>query len=261
MGGIRRGRRQAVRGRRRGDAGDHGSMTSMKTIGVLGGISPQATMDFEARVHRVSQRLIPQDRNYGYPPMIVWYHRRLPMKVGDDGRPLVPREIDPQLVEAARWLGQGVDFLVIPCNSAHVGLRDIAAAAGCPVLSMIDLVVEDVARRGWRSAGVLGFGGAPALYLDPLRTRGMRCESIDAALQAPLDAAILTLMEGREGAPGVAWEGAGAARAALFNALPFAEVRVLTDAADEKAPVDFESSLDTVMPHVAQVLARWAQAS
>jgi len=171
----------------------------MKTMGVLGGISPQATMDFETRVHRVSQRLIPQDRNYGYPPMVVWYHRRLPMKVGDDGRPLVPREIDPQLVEAARWLGKGVDFLVIPCNSAHVGAQAIAAAAGRPVLSMIDLVVQDVVRRGWRSAGVLGFGGAPALYVDPLRARGIRCEAIDATRQASLDAAILTLMEGREG--------------------------------------------------------------
>jgi aspartate racemase len=172
----------------------------MKTIGVLGGISPQATMDFEARVHRVSQQLIPQDRNHGYPPMVVWYHRRLPMRVGDDGRPLVPREIDPQLVEAAAWLGKGVDFLVVPCNSAHVGLAQLTAAAGCPVLSMIDLVVDDIARRGWRSAGVLGFGGAPAVYLDPLRARGIRCEAIDATLQASLDAAICTLMEGREGA-------------------------------------------------------------
>jgi aspartate racemase len=172
----------------------------MKTIGILGGISPQATMDFETRVHRVSQRLIPQDRNYGYPPMVVWYHRRLPIKVDDAGRPVTPREVDPQLVEAARWLGKGVDFLAIPCNAAHVGVAAITAAAGCPVLSMIDLVIEDVARRGWRSAGVLGFGGAPAIYLDPLRARGIRCEVIDATVQASLDAAILTLMEGREGA-------------------------------------------------------------
>jgi aspartate/glutamate racemase len=28
---------------------------TMKRMGVLGGISPQATMDFEARVHRISQ--------------------------------------------------------------------------------------------------------------------------------------------------------------------------------------------------------------
>jgi aspartate racemase len=172
----------------------------MKTMGVLGGISPQATMDFEARVHRVSQRLIPQDRNQGYPPMVVWYHRRLPIRMGDDGRPLTPREIDPGLVEAAAWLGKGVDFIVIPCNAAHVGVKEVAAAAGRPVLSMIDVVLEDVARRGWRSAGVLGFGGAPAIYVDPLGAHGLRCETIDTALQARLDAAILTLMEGREGA-------------------------------------------------------------
>ena len=58
----------------------------MKRIGVLGGISAQATMDFEARVHRVSQRLIPQRWNQGYPPMVVWYHRRPPIRVDDDGR-------------------------------------------------------------------------------------------------------------------------------------------------------------------------------
>jgi hypothetical protein len=32
----------------------------MKTIGVPGGLGPQATLDFEARVHAAAQRLIPQ---------------------------------------------------------------------------------------------------------------------------------------------------------------------------------------------------------
>lgn len=45
----------------------------MKTIGVLGGLGPQATMEFEVRVHRAAQRLIPQDGNQGYPPMVVYY--------------------------------------------------------------------------------------------------------------------------------------------------------------------------------------------
>ena len=51
----------------------------MKTIGVLGGLGPQATMDFEARVHAAAQRLIPQIANTGYPPMIVTYLRCAPM--------------------------------------------------------------------------------------------------------------------------------------------------------------------------------------
>ena len=32
----------------------------MKSIGVLGGLGPQATMDFEERIHRAAQDLIPQ---------------------------------------------------------------------------------------------------------------------------------------------------------------------------------------------------------
>lgn len=182
----------------------------MKRIGVLGGISAQATMDFEARVHRVAQQLIPQRRNEGYPPMVVWYHRRPPIRMRDDGRPHEPREIDPGLVEAARWLGKAVDFIVIPCNAAHVGADAIREAAGCPVLSMIDLAVDDVARRGCRRVGVTGFAGAPAVYVDPLRRRGVECATIDAKAQAPLDAAIHAVAEGREGPAHV-----GAARAAV----------------------------------------------
>jgi aspartate racemase len=172
----------------------------MKRIGVLGGISAQATMDFEARVHHWSQRLVPQEWNRGYPPMLVWYHRRLPVTLGDDGRPLVPMQVDPELVAAAAWLGRAVDFLVIPCNAAHVGVREIAEAAGRPVLSMVDAALTEVVRRGCARVGVLGFTGAPPLYLDPLRRRGVHCETIDAVEQGPLDAAIRAVMEGRDGA-------------------------------------------------------------
>ena len=175
----------------------------MKTIGVLGGMSAQATIDFEARVHAVAQRLVPQRWNTGYPPMIVWYHRRLPFRTDEHGRRIEPLEIDPQLVEAAAWLAKSVDFLVMPCNSAHAGLTELRRAASCPILSMIDVTLEEVARRGWLRVGVLGFAGAPAVYVEPLRQRGAHVETIDAALQARLDAGIQAVMEGREGAADV----------------------------------------------------------
>jgi aspartate racemase len=95
--------------------------------------------------------------------MVVWYHRRPPIRLHDDGRPREPREIDPELVEAARWLGKAVDFI-----------------------------------------GVTGFAGAPAVYVQPLQQRGIQCSTIDAQAQAPLDAAIHAVAEGREGADHVA---------------------------------------------------------
>jgi hypothetical protein len=77
----------------------------VKTIGVLGGFGPQATMDFEARVHRVAQRLIPPRWNAGYPPMVVYYCRHAPFIVTDEGVPRLPLRPDPRLLEAAKLLG------------------------------------------------------------------------------------------------------------------------------------------------------------
>ena len=171
----------------------------MKRMGVLGGMSAQATIDFEARVHRVAQRLLPQDWNRGYPPMLVWHHRELPLLMAPGERPIEPRQVDPRLVEAAVRLGPLVDFFVMPCNAAHVGLPAIREATGRPMLSMIDVVIEDVVRRKCRRVGVLGARGVPQAYLDGLRDRGIAAERIDATLQLPLDGGIQAIMDGREG--------------------------------------------------------------
>jgi aspartate racemase len=188
----------------------------MKCMGVLGGMSPQATIDFETRVHAVAQRLVPQRWNTGYPPMLVWFHRRLPFRMDAHGRRVEPVELDPELLEAAARLGKAVDFLVIPCNSAHAGLAQLQRAAGCPILSMIDVTLQEVARRGWRRVGVLGFAGAPTVYVEPLRAGGIGIETIDAALQARVDRAIQAVMEGQEGPAEM--EAARAAVAAVRSA-------------------------------------------
>jgi len=116
-----------------------------------------------------------------------------------NGQILEPRRIAPALVEAAARLAPLVDFFVMPCNAAHAGLAELRAATGRPVLSMIDVAIDEVARRGCRRVGVLGARSAPPPYLDGLRQRDIASEQIDAAIQVRLDAGIRAVMEGREG--------------------------------------------------------------
>ena len=170
----------------------------MKTIGVLGGLGPQATMDFEARVHAAAQRLIPQIANTGYPPMIVTYLRCAPMILGPDYRPILPLQPEPRLLDAARRLGPLVDFLVITANGPHVFQGQIEEAAGRPVLSIIDLTVAEVQRRGWRRVGVIGMGG-PHAYAIPLGRLGIAVESIPPGLQEQVDRSVIALYEGAAG--------------------------------------------------------------
>src|SRR5215203_4763198 len=99
---------------------DENKKTKFKTIGVLGGIGPQATMEFEARVHQIAQRLIPSQQNGGYPPMVVYYHRHPPILVNDDMMPKLPIQPDPRLLEAAKIVGAAADFIVITSNGAHL---------------------------------------------------------------------------------------------------------------------------------------------
>ena len=130
----------------------------MKTIGILGGLGPQATMDFEVRLHAVAQRLIPQHGNSGHPPLVVYYHRRPPFVMQDERTPVFPLQPDPDLLQAAQWLGTRADFLVITANGPHIIQPQIEQASGRKVLSMIETTLAEMQRRGWRKIGVLGFG-------------------------------------------------------------------------------------------------------
>jgi aspartate racemase len=192
---------QAPLGRPSGDGKE--GRSSLKTIGVFGGLGPQATMDFVARVHRVAQRLIPPRWNSGYPPMLVSFLRHAPVLLNDDGSPRHPIQPDPRLFDAARKLGAAVDFIVIPSNTPHLFQAQIEKAAGCKVVSMIETTLDDVRRRGWRKVGVVGLGD-PVVYTRPLGTMNIACETIDGELRGRLDASIIKVMEGRDDADSAA---------------------------------------------------------
>ncbi len=179
----------------------------MKTIGVLGGLGPQATMDFEERLHRFSQTVIPQSGNSGYPPLIVYYHRNPPILFGEDGQPIHPPQPDPRLLQAVKQIGQMADFLVITANGPHIFQADIEKASGLPLLSMVGETLAEVDRRKWQKVGVLGLG-KPTVYLKPLAEKDVICETIPDLLQKELDEAILGLMAGKvdDVTTAVAWK-------------------------------------------------------
>lgn len=181
----------------------------MKTIGVLGGIGPQATMDFEARLHRVAQGLISPYGNSGYPPMVVYYYRHAPFLLNEDFSPQLPMRPDPRLLEAAQAVGALADFLLITANAPHLFQEQLEQAARRKVLSMVDVTLEAIRQREWRKVGVLGFGD-PVVYTRPLAKLNIACETIEAGARQRLDKAIRKLTEGQSDA-----ESAAAALAAI----------------------------------------------
>jgi aspartate racemase len=181
----------------------------MRTIGVLGGMGPQATMDFEARVHAAAQQVVPQHVNEGYPPMVTLYLRHAPVLVGPDGIPKQPLKLDPRTLDAVAQLGRWADLLVIIANTPHFFLEQLRAMAGCEVLSIVDVTVEELRRRGGGPVGLVGLG-VPQVYVERFEQEGFEVHLPIRHLRDRLDNAILRLMEGTTTA-----EHRGAARAAI----------------------------------------------
>ncbi len=127
----------------------------MKTIGIIGGLGPQATVDLEMRIHKVAQQVLPQLQNGGYPPMIVEYYRHPPILLSENNLPVFPLQIDPRLLAVAKNLGMMADFLVLPTNGVHRFQNEIENASGRTLLSMIDATMEEVKKRKWKRVGVL----------------------------------------------------------------------------------------------------------
>jgi aspartate racemase len=168
----------------------------MKTIGVLGGIGPQATMDFEQRVHAVAQRLIPPSGNRGYPPMVVWYWRDAPFVMAEPTRPVLPLRANPQLLEAVRHLGTAADFLVITANGPYAVQAELERAAGKPILSIVDTTVAQVVQSGAKRVGSVEFGSG-GLYRRLLSPSGITCLEAPPEVQAQVVPAVVAVWEGR----------------------------------------------------------------
>ena len=134
-----------------------------KTVGILGGMGPEATVDLMRRVIAGT----PAQDDADHIRMLVDSNPRVPSRIealieGTGESPV------PCLVEMAMGLAaQGADFLVIPCNTAHHYHAEIAAAVDVPVLNMIEMTTRDAGSTcpDLTRAGLLASSALPRIRL------------------------------------------------------------------------------------------------
>ena len=127
-----------------------------RTVGVLGGMGPAATLDFMAKIYAADPAEREQDRVRLVVDCDPGVLDRNAAVRGAGPSP------GPDLAAMAKGLvGAGADFLVIACNTAHAWTAEIEAAAARPVLSMIEAACDEIAARhpGARRIGVLAGDG------------------------------------------------------------------------------------------------------
>ena len=161
----------------------------MKTLGVLGGMGPAATVAFMARV----QALTPAEGDEDHIRMIV------------DLNPQVPHR-HTRAVEAGETLGgmaatlrdAGAEILCMPCNTAHAH-ADAIRAAGLPFIDMVAETAASASSDGARRIGVLATPGGEALYATTLEALGCDIVRLEGEDRAAFMEAVFAVKRGDVG--------------------------------------------------------------
>jgi len=123
-----------------------------KTIGILGGMSPESTIEYYRYiVHSYIERF----DDLAYPEIIIYsvsfqHYVDWP----EQGRwDLVGKGLGKaaQKLESA-----GADFIIIATNTMHIVVDDIREAIDVPVLSLLEVVGEEIRNDGKDKVGLLG---------------------------------------------------------------------------------------------------------
>lgn len=139
---------------------------SLRRIGIIGGMGPEATV---LLMTRVIERISATD-DADHVPMIVDNNTQVPSRIKAliEG---VGEDPGPVLAGMARGLqAAGAEALAMPCNTAHNYAARIVEAATIPLLDMVELTAERVAAMATADFGV-GILASPAVRLTRIYDR------------------------------------------------------------------------------------------
>ena len=172
----------------------------MKTLGVMGGMGPTATVAF---LHRL-QVLTRATREEEHIRVIADIHPRVP------NRHSHPAEAGEELARmAVRLKGAGAAILAMPCNTAHAH-ADRIREAGLPFIDMIAATAAAARTAGARRVGMLCTPGSETLYREALTPLGVEMLTLEGEDRAAFMAAVLAVKGGPDAAASARMRGLAA---------------------------------------------------
>ena len=141
----------------------------MATVGIVGGLGPESTIDYYRRILQAWKRDDPSSS-----PSII-----IDSLDVDRGLRLVEHD-RPALVEylaasLRRLSAAGADFAAMAANTPHVVFDDLVARSPIPLVSIVEACAEEARRRDLRRLGLLGtrFTMEGSFYPEVFARRGM----------------------------------------------------------------------------------------
>ena len=141
----------------------------MATLGIVGGLGPESTIDYYRRILEEWKRESPSSS-----PSII-----IDSLDVDRGLRLVEHD-RPALIEylaasLGRLAAAGADFAAMAANTPHVVFDELVARSPIPIVSIVEACAEEAARRGLHRLALLGtrFTMEGAFYPSVFARRGI----------------------------------------------------------------------------------------
>jgi aspartate racemase len=122
----------------------------MTTVGIIGGLGPESTVDYYRRILEAWERDDPSTA----PSMVIDsldVHWALQLVERD--RPALTEYL---LASLRRLAGAGVDFAVMTANTPHIVFDDLAARSPVPLVSIVEVCAREARWRGLKRLALLG---------------------------------------------------------------------------------------------------------
>jgi len=170
---------------------------TMKKIGIIGGMGPEATAAFYSGIFRIFQKRFGARYDDDYPEIIM-ISLPLPDVVecrGDESA------IVSMLTEAAERLqSAGAEFIAIPCNTACRYLRCIEKAVSIPVLDIVEETAKRIKAGPYKRIGLLATKATikSGIYEKCLEKYGMSIVFLGENMQEEITDIIMTILSGKK---------------------------------------------------------------
>lgn len=170
----------------------------MKTVGIIGGLGPETTSEFYLDLVFSCQKKDKIAR-----PAIIISSVPLPYQIEED---LILRSEGaeryiPYLTQEAQRLEKaGADFIVMPCNSLHVFIKEIRAVVSIPVLSIVEETVKFLKRENMHKVGIVSTSATikNKLYENAFAENGIEYVVPNELQQVRMGKFILNLVVGQQ---------------------------------------------------------------
>ncbi len=122
----------------------------MTTVGLIGGLGPESTIDYYRRILSEWER---EDPSTAPSIVIDSLDVQRGLRLVQSDRSAL---IEYLLASARRLAGAGVDFAAMTANTPHIVFDEVAARSPVPLLSIVEVCAQEAHRRGLRRLGLLG---------------------------------------------------------------------------------------------------------